>query len=55
MRETFQIKLPASITAATARSGRPSSPRTSAVPARGLKPVAQPHVTRSAAPRRAAY
>ncbi|MEV0997295.1 hypothetical protein [Nonomuraea sp. NPDC050202] len=57
MRATFQIKLPASITATTARLDHPRSPRRAAVPARDLNPTAQPNVTRrpSAAPRRAAY
>ncbi|MFG1755308.1 hypothetical protein [Streptosporangium sandarakinum] len=57
MRKPIQIKLPTSLTAATARPGDPRSPRRSAVPARAVNPTAQPHLTRrsTAAPRRAAY
>ncbi|MFF0248140.1 hypothetical protein ACWEU6_04565 [Streptosporangium sandarakinum] len=57
MRKPIQIKLPASLTAATAGPGDPRSPRRSAVPARAVNPTAQPHLTRrsTAAPRRAAY
>ncbi|MFI7639055.1 hypothetical protein [Nonomuraea sp. NPDC049400] len=57
MRESIQIKLPASITAATARRDNQRSACRPAVPARDLNSTAQPYLTRrpSAAPRRAAY
>ncbi|MEQ4715575.1 hypothetical protein [Nonomuraea sp. B19D2] len=57
MREPIQIKLPASITAATARRDNPRSACRHVTPARDLNPTAQPYLTRrpSAAPRRGAY
>ncbi|WP_188196838.1 hypothetical protein [Nonomuraea sp. SYSU D8015] len=55
MRESFEIKLPASIAVTTAPLRNPS-PRRSAARARDLKPTAQPYLTRRpSAPRRAAY
>ncbi|WP_157548134.1 hypothetical protein [Nonomuraea candida] len=57
MREPIQIKLPASLTAATVRVHRPAVRRRTAVPARELKPAARQHAAhaRGAVPRRAAY